>query len=309
MSSKLQSYGLPAALAVIAMLASGCEKSEAARASLPLNPPVSAGAADKADAPPVAESPKVAPSATAAPAAESTTMLTGTTEPHRRSVVATKVSGIISQVYVVEGQEVLEGDKIAALDTADFRLRLRQAEAGLNLARVQTRGVQREWERTQKLVAEKAAPSIQFDTLDSQLEAAKGGVAATEIGVAMARKALADTVIVAPFSGVVTQKMVAEGQWAGAMPPTPIAMIEEISTIDLRVDVPELWMMRVNSGTDVVVTFAATSDTRETKIARVIPSINPRSRSFSAIIELDNADKRLRPGMFAEIVIPAAAGE
>lgn len=300
MSPRTRRLAYLSTLTALTLLAA-CNPSEAKRAELPA--PKTSDPNRAATTPGATASAHEAtlPSETGRTA--KTTLMTGTTEPHRRSIVATKVPGIIEAVYVVDGQEVLAGDKLASLDTSDYRLRVRAAEAALNLARIQRAGLEREWKRTQKLVATKAAPGIQLDTLGTQLDAAKGGIAQAEIGVAMARKALKDTVIVAPFAGLVTQKMVSEGQWAGAMPPTPIAMLEEVSTIDLRFDVPELWMDRVAVGTPTTITFAANGETRDAKVTRVVPSLNPRSRSFPAIIELDNADKKLRPGMFAEVKI------
>ena len=292
---------------VTAVLAGACDHSTAASAKLqPIPDEKTDKAEDHADSPnpsAVADSAPVLTDIGGTPK----TVFSGTTEPHRRSTIAPRVSGIVSKVFVVEGQEVAQGDKIATLDASDFQLRVRQAQAGLNLARVNRRAVQREWERTQQLVADNAAPTIQFDIIDSQRDAAEGGVTQGVIGVAMARKAVRNAVIVAPYSGVITRKMVSEGEWAGAMPPTPIAIIEEISVIDLRFHVPELLMTKVVAGTRVVVTFAATKEERVTRVTRVIPSIDPRSRSFSAIVEMDNADKSLRPGMFAEVRFDAPA--
>lgn len=227
--------------------------------------------------------------------------LTGTTEPHRRSTLTPKVSGTILRVYVREGDLVREGMPLVALDTADFALRLRQAEAALDGARVQEAAYRREWNRLKGLAAEKAVATNQVDQFESQTRGAEAGVKQAEVMVDMAKKAMHDAIVRAPFDGVITRRMVSEGEYAMQMPPTHLVVIEETNTLDLRVQVPEMMASRVGERQNLAVTFHATRDEMRGSVRRVVPSVDPRTRSFSVIVELPNPDLKLRPGMFATV--------
>jgi membrane fusion protein, multidrug efflux system len=227
--------------------------------------------------------------------------LSGTTEAHRKSTLTPKVSSTVTKVFVREGDVVRAGQLLVAMDTKDFALRTQAAEATLEQAKVGMDATQLEWTRVKGLVDEKALPQAQFDGVDARLKGAKASVSAAETAVAMGRKALADASVVAPFAGIVVKRHVNEGEYAAMMPPTPVITLEEIDPIDLRIQVPSANMDRVHVGDSVRVRFPANAREVMGKIARIVPANDPRTRSFSAIVELANADRSLRSGLYAEV--------
>jgi multidrug efflux pump subunit AcrA (membrane-fusion protein) len=107
--------------------------------------------------------------------------------------------------------------------------------------------------------------------------------------------------VLAPFAGIVVKRHVNEGEYAAMMPPTPVITLEEIDPIDLRIQVPSANMDRVHVGDPVRVRFPANAREVMGKIARIVPANDPRTRSFSAIVELTNSDHSLRSGLYAEV--------
>jgi RND family efflux transporter MFP subunit len=274
-------------------------------------------------APIPAPAPKPAPAAHA-PAAETATntaagttsdgfpapppgssLLSGQTEAHRRSTLTPKLSSIITRVSVRDGDIVKSGQVLVTLDTQDFSLRLQQAEAALQAAKVQLDSAKLDWNRTKALLDDKAVPQAQFDMVDARLKGAQAGVAQAETAVAMGRKAVRDALIRAPFSGVIVKRMANEGEYATVMPATPLVVIEEFDPLDLRVQIPSTQVDKVKVGDTIHARFPATGQTVDAKLTRVVSALDPRTRTFSAIAELPNHDHALRSGLYAEVAMTA----
>jgi len=281
-------------------LASGCEKGDA-KARLPA----------KSDQPePAASSPAAAGEAgSTAPALaqgrveESLLKLSGTTEPRRRSTLQSKISGVVFAVQVKEGDRVRKNDVLVSLEQEDFVLRKRQAVASRNAAKAQFDSARLTFDRMSALLKEKTIPQSQFDLAQAGFEGAKAGLEVAEATQAMADKALADSQVRAPYDGVIVRKLITEGEYAAVMPPTPLVVIEEVGVLTLRVQVPEIHMQAVHQGDEVGVRFTAFNQEQKAKVDRVIPSLNPLTRSFSVLIEIPNAKHEFRPGMFAEVTL------
>jgi RND family efflux transporter MFP subunit len=239
------------------------------------------------------------PPATAAGSASP--FLSGTTESHRKSTLTPKVSSAVTRVHVREGDMVKQNQPLVTLDTRDFVLRTQQAEAARDGAKVQLDAAKLDWNRIQSLLAEKAVPQSQFDMVDARYKGALAGLAAAETAVAMGRKALHDSVIRAPFDGLVVRRLVNEGEYAALMPPTPLVTIEEIDPMDLRIQVPATSIGQIAVGDPIHVRLPATGQELDLRLTRVVSSSDPHSRTFSALVEIPNRDHSLRSGLYAEV--------
>jgi RND family efflux transporter MFP subunit len=250
-----------------------------------------------------APAPAVAAEASAASAASASPFLSGTTEAHRKSTLTPKVSSAVTRVHVREGDVVKQNQPLVTLDTRDFILRSQQAGAARDGAKVQLDAAKLDWDRIKSLLAEKAVPQSQFDMIDARYKGAKAGLAAAETAVAMARKALNDSVVRAPFDGLVVKRFVNEGEYASVMPATPLITVEEIDPVDLRIQVPSTDMAQVAVGSPVHVRLPATGQELDLRLTRVVPSSDPHTRTFSAIVEIPNRDHNLRSGLYAEVTL------
>lgn len=233
--------------------------------------------------------------------------LTGTTRAFRSSDLVPQVSGKLLRVMVKEGDRVRKGQALVQLDPSDFRLAIRQAKAARHTAKTQLAVVKTEWKRLQALLKAKAIPTGDFDKVDGQFQLAQAGLAQAEVAVDSAESSLAKTTIRAPYAAVVTRKMLDEGAYATVMPPSPVVRLEELDRLEVHIEVPEGEMKRVKQGTPVTLRFGAIDRTINAKIDRVIPSVSPQTRSFSAIVALPNSTHELRPGMFVEVSLASGA--
>lgn len=257
---------------------------------------------------------KTAPTQPLAPTSESSapipksavasgTVLNGTTKAARTTQLAPRVSGMVKQVLFKEGDVVQKNALLVQLDRTDFLLQLRMAQAARNTAKAQLEAVKTEWTRLRSLLKARAIPSGQFDKVDSQFKVAQAGMAQAEVAISAARTALSKTSVRAPFRAVVTRKMTEIGAYATVMPPSPVVVLQEIDPIEVVIQVPEAQLLAVKTGTAVQLTFSAINKRSRARVDRVVPSLDPRTRSFSAYVVLKNEKHELKPGMFVEVLL------
>lgn len=298
------SFTAPAiGLAVAALLAAapGCQRNEeGVRLPTEVEPIVITTpiAGPGATARPGADS----PSPGAAPrASSSAAALTGATAAHRRSTLSAKLGGTVLEVHVREGDRVKGGDTLVTFDTRDADLRLKAANAAIAAARVQVDTAKLEADRAARLFADKAVTERNSDLAAAQLRAARAMLQQAYVNKEMAEASLTDAIVTAPFDAVVIKRHANEGETVLTMPPGPLVTLEEIGRVDVRVDVPASRMADLAVGARVRVSIPALGRTLEAEVARFIPTFNPMTRMATAVIELDDPEGALMPGLFAEI--------
>ncbi|PKN54653.1 MAG: hypothetical protein CVU56_25350 [Deltaproteobacteria bacterium HGW-Deltaproteobacteria-14] len=233
--------------------------------------------------------------------------MTGSTAAHRRSTLSARVSGIVAQVNVREGDRVKEGDVLVVFDDRDVALQVKAAGAAIAAARVGVDTAKVEADRAEQLVKSKAIPSQQRDLASAQWRGARAQLQQALVGKEMAEARLSDTAIKAPYDAVVIMRHANEGEYIMTMPPGPLVTLEEVGVIDVRVAVPASRLGEITVGTPVRVSVPSRKITREGEVTRLIPTMDPRTRTATAIIELVDPDAALIPGLFAEVQVLRAA--
>jgi RND family efflux transporter MFP subunit len=173
-----------------------------------------------------------------------------------------------------------------------------------------------------QLQTEGAVARSRLDEANTTLDEATARVAQTEAGIRQAQAAIAQAkaavhraesnvtsaaanesygVVVAPFDGVVVQKLAYEGEMAA--PGTPLLKIENPDRLQLEISVPEENLRFVQLGQSVQVRVDAVNQTVNARIQQIVPTADPNSRSFLIKIPLSNSGK-LISGMFGRIALP-----
>ena len=282
------------ALLVLALVGSGsgCQgKSEGAK----LPPATGPGAPERPKLPAID---KAEVKAEVAKVSDETT---GTTYPKERAEVAPNMSGVISMIAVDEGDRVKKGQLLFRLENSDMALRVRQAQAALRSAEVGMTSVKVEYDRTKRLLDKNAIDQASWDRIQAQYDSAQAAVDQAKVGVSMAREGLGDTTVKSPIDGVVTAQLKNTGEMATMMPPSIVVVIEDHSVLELRFRLPERSLRTIQVGDVVNAKFSALELEREAKVVRLSPSVDPRTRTFEVVSEIDNADGALKSGMLASI--------
>ena len=243
---------------------------------------------------------------------------TGTIFPEYESKIGPKISGTIEIVHVDEGDQVRKGQTLAQLDQKDLLIAVRQgqaavrvAEAQLKEAEVKVRNLRRERERLANLLKKNVISQQKYDDIDTaysmavvRVEVIRAQILSCRENLAMAEQKLKDTVIVAPFSGLIVKRFINQGEFVSTMPPSPLFLIMNIDRVKTEIGLPEVHLARINIGNPVEVkvdTYPGITFTG--KISTINPMVDPVSRAFKIKVEIPNKDHRLKPGMFARVKI------
>ena len=222
----------------------------------------------------------VARSAGEAPGAASVLDASGYVTARRQATVSAKVTGKVTEVLIEEGQRVEEGAVLARLDDTEAKAQLALSQAQLTAARSQVDEVRAQFEQAERdfarqqqlfareLIAAQAldAALAQRDMLRARLVNLGEQIKVAEEGVAVARVQLDNTVIKAPFSGVVVAKAAQPGEMispisaGGGFTRTGIGTIVDMDSLEIQVDVNESFINRVTPAQPVEATLNAYPD-------------------------------------------------
>lgn len=150
-----------------------------------------------------------------------------------------------------------------------------------------------------------------INSAEAQVAAARSGIATAETQVDQARKALSDTVILAPISGYVSDRVADLGEFLTPNTPnTKVATIVRTSTLRLKIDVPEASIGKVAVGQGISMQTSAYPDRNFAgTVVRILPNVNATARTLTVEAEVDNGSGMLKPGQFATVRITQSKPE
>jgi RND family efflux transporter MFP subunit len=233
---------------------------------------------------------------------------TGTTFPRAEAQLGPNTSGLIAKINVAEGDRVRKGMVLFRLDDRDAALRVEQARAAREAARVNLRAAQTEYDRTKPMFDEKAVNRMQWDQLVARLDSARVGVQQADVALSMAEKVLADATVRSPIDGVVTGKLKNEGEMATTMPPTVVLVVQDQSVLELRLRLPEHALGQVKIGDVVTARFDALSTVRQARVIRINQAVDARTRTVEVVAEIPNPDRALKSGLLASVDLKRDGG-
>ncbi len=143
-----------------------------------------------------------------------------------RVPLTTPVSGVVKEVYVQVGQRVKKGDKLLALDDTRLKARVMEAEAGFTRYKQEAEEADRELKRAEELFDRGVSSTTEFDAVKLRHVRAAANLREAEARLIIARKNLDDSVLRAPFDGVVKAREAEPGMYVAAelKPPTLILL-------------------------------------------------------------------------------------
>jgi RND family efflux transporter MFP subunit len=240
----------------------------------------------------------------------------------RQATVSAKITGKVTEVLIEEGQRVEEGAVLARLDPTEAKAQLTLARAQLAAARSQEGEIraqlaqaERDYARqqelyTRQLVAAQAldAALAQRDMLRARLANNVQQVRVAAESVSVAEVQLDNTVIRAPFSGVVTAKSAQPGEMispisaGGGFTRTGIGTIVDMDSLEIQVDVNESFINRVTAEQPVEATLNAYPDWKiPGSVIAIIPTADRSKATVKVRIAIKSRDTRIVPDMGARV--------
>lgn len=265
----------------------------------------------------------------------------GTLAADEQATLSFKVAGRLSELKVDLGSRVSRGQVTGQLETNDFKVRLQQAEAALQQARVrlglpalgeddrietentalvrQARALLDEarlnLDRTSQLVQQGIQAKAELDRVESAFKVADSRYqdAVEEVRnrqavllqrrseLAIAKQQLAETTLFAPFEGAIRERRASIGEFLAAG--APVVTIVRLHPLRLRVELPERDARGIRQGQPVRVIVEGEDGEYSGRVARLSPAFQEQSRTLIVEAEVDNQNGRLRPGSFVKVEI------
>jgi len=235
-----------------------------------------------------------------------TVSATGNLEAEKSINLSTRMMGWIRTIHVDEGQRVQIGDPLISIDGSDLVAKKAQTEAAIVEAKAVLANAEKMVERFQKLYAEKSISKQQLDDAVTGRDRAVAGLKAAEAMHEEVSVNLTYLDIAAPVSGVVIRKMIEVGDMAN--PGVPLLILEKNDRMKVVARLGEKHVNLVKVGDVVTVDVTSLPGARfQVPLTEIIQTANPGSRTYDIEAYVDNADGRLKSGMFARVEV--AVGE
>lgn len=242
--------------------------------------------------------------------------VTGSLKAERETEVAADAPGKVLETFVERGSVVNRGDPLVRLDVRTAQLGQAAARAQAKLAQQNAAFAQKECARAEQLFKTAVIPQAEYDRRKTACQNGDESVRAAEAAAQLAEKGVSDTLVRAPFAGVVGERFVNVGQYVG--PASRVASLFVIDPLRLELTVPEAEVGAVRRNQAVEFRVAAYPDSTFTGTVKFLsPNLRAQSRDLVVEAVVPNRDARLKPGMFAAVklgvgeapvaVVPAAA--
>jgi RND family efflux transporter MFP subunit len=251
----------------------------------------------------------------------------GYVTPRRRATIAAKITGRVTSVHFDEGTHVQEGQLLATLDDSDVQRQLESAKADRDTSQaaiadyqVQLKNAELELRRAQKLQAAGVQTqealdnaTMNADSLKAKIALAQQQVVASKARIDEAQQAVDNTVIRAPFAGIVVSKdaqvgeMVSPVSAGGGFTRTGIATIVDMKSLEMEVDVNESYISRVTEGQRVKAFLDAYPDRELGGYVRtVIPTADRQKATVKVRITFDKIQDFILPDMGIKVTFLGA---
>jgi HlyD family secretion protein len=240
----------------------------------------------------------------------------------RAATVSSKVTGKVIEVLIEEGMKVQEGQTLARLDDTNIKASLKLAEAQLKSVKAaleETRVRIKEAELNLRRITDLAKNNISaqaelehaeadHSSFKARLAQQEADVAVNESSIATWQQQLDDTIIRAPFSGIVTSKNAQPGEMispisaGGGFTRTGICTIVDMASLEIEIDVNESYIHRVTANQPVEASLDAYPDWKiPCKVIAIIPTADRQKSTVKVRVGFDQLDPRILPEMGVKV--------
>ncbi|ALJ05292.1 RND transporter [Pseudalgibacter alginicilyticus] len=214
--------------------------------------------------------------------------LQGSVDTKQNLVIYPEYSGILTHVYVKEGQKVSKGQTLAKIDDGGLSQQVAQMQIQADLAKTT-------FERQERLWNQKIGSEIQFlqakSAYEAQLESIK-----------QLKQQVGKTIVTAPFSGTIDDVITDQGSVV-APGQSALFRIVNLNNMYIETDVPERYISDITLGKDVLIDFPILGTTMNAKIRQAGNFINPANRTFKVEVAVPNKNNIIKPNLTAKLKI------
>jgi len=211
----------------------------------------------------------------------------GNTKTDENIIIHPQASGLITRVYVREGQRVNNGQTLFQIDDVVLRNSINEVENQLILANTT-------YERQKRLWDQKIGSEMQYLQVKNNKEA-------LENKIKTLNSQLKNYKVFAPFSGIIDDLIANKGDLAS--PQSPLLQIINLNNMYIESDVAENYLKSIKKGNKAIVNFTSIGEELNAKVSQVGNNINSENRSFKVRINIRNRKGLIKPNLLADIKI------
>jgi HlyD family secretion protein len=226
----------------------------------------------------------------------------------RKAAVASKATGRLEYLGVVEGDRVKKGQVLARLEDTDMKASLDQARANLNLNVADLKDAE-QWLARQKTLLEKGVSTqSDYDAAEARYQRVLASIAVAKAMVVGAEVALENTLVRAPFDGTVLTKNADVGEMVAPMAASvssrsAVVTIADMSSLQVEADVSESNIERITLGQPCEITLDAYPEVRyEASVAKIVPTADRAKATVMVKVAFKSYDARVLPEMSSKVL-------
>ncbi len=230
--------------------------------------------------------------------------------PRRKAVVSAKIQGRLAELRVEEGSRVKEGEVLARLDGADYLAQVEKARASVERAEADLSEYRRQLRLSESLARDKVVSQDQVDAAASRVKIAEAALSVARADVSLNEALFQNTLIRAPFTGVVLKKMAEVGESVAPIPPGvnissssgAIVALADLDTLEVEADVGESNVARLGPEQPAEVAVEAFPDRHYRAVLRqIIPTADRTKATVQVKVTILDKDRDLKPEMTARV--------
>ncbi len=223
--------------------------------------------------------------------------VSGSLKATNSAFIKARVAGELQDLTLREGDFVQAGQVVARVDPTDAQARLRQAQQQAEAAKAQVDIAQRTYDNNRSLVEQGFISRSALDASTSSLAGAQANLRAAQAGIDVIGNQLKDTVLRAPISGLVSQRLAQNGERIGV--DGRVLELLDISRLELEANLAAADSLKIRLGQTALLQVEGASASLSAKVVRINPGVVAGSRSVIAYLALEPT-KGLRQGLFAQ---------
>ena len=226
--------------------------------------------------------------------------ISGSLKAVNSAFIKARVAGELQELVVREGDFVKAGQVIARVDSTEPMARVRQAQQQAESAKAQVDIAKRSFDNNRSLVEQGFISQTALDSSIATLSSAEANYRAAQAGAEVANKSLQDTVLWAPISGQIAQRLVQPGERVAV--DTRIVEIVDLSRLELEASLSAADSLNVKVGQTALLTVEGATEPLRAKVVRINPSATVASRAVLVYLAIESP-AGLRQGLFAQGVL------
>jgi RND family efflux transporter MFP subunit len=228
--------------------------------------------------------------------------VSGTLKAVSSAMVKARVVGELMDLTLREGDRVKQGQVVARIDPTEYLARQRQAQRQVDAATAQVEVAQKQFDNNQALVDQGFISKTALDTSLSNLNGAKANHLAAVAALDVARKSVEDTVLKAPLSGLIAQRLAQPGERVAL--DARILEIVDLNQLEIEAAIPASDAAAVRIGQSASLTLENSPAIVKARVLRINPSVQAGSRSVLIYLgvnhQIESRQPELRQGLFVQ---------